>query len=276
MQVICVGVSHKTSPVELREQLALDEGQCVHIASGFLCDDSIGEAVALSTCNRTELYLYAEDASAARSAALARLAGCAGASAAELEPYAYVPHRPRRHRAPLPRGIESRLDGRRRGADPGADQGGPPDRRRLGLLERRPQQGLPPRHRGGQTRAHRDGHRRAAGVDQLRRRGARPPGLRQAREPRRPDPRGRRDERAHGDPPQGAGDPQDLRHQPYPVRRTGARRALRRLGRRVGPPRGAPRHRRHRHLARRQPRSTSSTRRRSSAPCEYAAIDRCS
>jgi glutamyl-tRNA reductase len=89
MQVICVGVSHKTSPVELREQLALDDGQCVHIASGFLRDDSIGEAVALSTCNRTELYLYAEDVSAARSAALARLAGCATTGADELEPYTY-------------------------------------------------------------------------------------------------------------------------------------------------------------------------------------------
>ena len=89
MQVICVGVSHKTSPVELRERLALDDGQCVHVASGFLRDDTIGEAVALSTCNRTELYLYSDDASAARSAALAQLGGCAGVSAAELEPYAY-------------------------------------------------------------------------------------------------------------------------------------------------------------------------------------------
>ena len=89
MQVICVGVSHKTSPVELRERLALDDGQCVHVASGFLHDETIGEAVALSTCNRTELYLYGEDTSAARSAALARLAGCGGATADELEPYAY-------------------------------------------------------------------------------------------------------------------------------------------------------------------------------------------
>jgi len=89
MQVICVGVSHKTTPLELRERLALDDGKCVHVASGFLRDDSIREAVALSTCNRTELYLYGEDTSAARSAALARLAGCGGASAAEIEPYAY-------------------------------------------------------------------------------------------------------------------------------------------------------------------------------------------
>jgi glutamyl-tRNA reductase len=89
VQVVCVGVSHKTTPVELRERLALDEGQCVHVASGSLRDATIGEAVAVSTCNRTELYLYAEDVQLARRAALERLAGCAGATADELEPYAY-------------------------------------------------------------------------------------------------------------------------------------------------------------------------------------------
>jgi glutamyl-tRNA reductase len=60
MKLTLTGVSHHNAPIELRERVALDLDACRALA-----DRLEGEAVVLSTCNRTELYLvqdeYAED-----------------------------------------------------------------------------------------------------------------------------------------------------------------------------------------------------------------------
>jgi glutamyl-tRNA reductase len=63
-----VGLSHHVAPVELRERVTLDLG-----AAGDLAR-SLGEAVCLSTCNRTEVYLAGDDPARAV-AALEQLAG---------------------------------------------------------------------------------------------------------------------------------------------------------------------------------------------------------
>jgi glutamyl-tRNA reductase len=52
-----VGVSHRRAPVELRERVALDRDGSAELARR-LADG--GEAVVLSTCNRTELYVARE------------------------------------------------------------------------------------------------------------------------------------------------------------------------------------------------------------------------
>jgi glutamyl-tRNA reductase len=51
-----VGVSHHRAPIELRERVALDLDACRALAQRLG-----GEAVVLSTCNRTELYLAREE-----------------------------------------------------------------------------------------------------------------------------------------------------------------------------------------------------------------------
>jgi glutamyl-tRNA reductase len=58
MSVVLVGISHHQAPVELRERAALDRERARNLA-GRLAGER-GEAVCLSTCNRTELYLAAE------------------------------------------------------------------------------------------------------------------------------------------------------------------------------------------------------------------------
>ncbi|HEY6055208.1 MAG TPA: glutamyl-tRNA reductase [Gaiellaceae bacterium] len=71
-RLVLVGLSHRVAPVEIRERVALDLEAAAALAA------ELGEAVCLSTCNRTELYLAAEDAQeaeAAAAAALSRLAG---------------------------------------------------------------------------------------------------------------------------------------------------------------------------------------------------------
>jgi len=59
-RVVLVGVSHHRAPVELRERAALDLTESAKLAR-TLAGES-GEAVCLSTCNRTELYLADDDA----------------------------------------------------------------------------------------------------------------------------------------------------------------------------------------------------------------------
>jgi glutamyl-tRNA reductase len=73
-RVVLVGISHHRAPVELRERAALDRGQAKKLARTLAGDG--GEAVCLSTCNRTELYLAggdADDAEARGEAALLAL-----------------------------------------------------------------------------------------------------------------------------------------------------------------------------------------------------------
>jgi glutamyl-tRNA reductase len=55
-----VGVSHHRAPIELRERVALDLEAC-RALGGRLAERLGGEAVVLSTCNRTELYLAREE-----------------------------------------------------------------------------------------------------------------------------------------------------------------------------------------------------------------------
>jgi glutamyl-tRNA reductase len=84
VSLLALGVSHKTAPVALRERLALSEGR----ASGFLAElvahDEIREAVTISTCNRTELYMVVGDVVEAESTALGALARQAGMPPTEL------------------------------------------------------------------------------------------------------------------------------------------------------------------------------------------------
>lgn len=53
----CLGVSHHTAPVALRERLAIDTRQRDFFRSGLLAQIESAETVFLSTCNRTELYI---------------------------------------------------------------------------------------------------------------------------------------------------------------------------------------------------------------------------
>ena len=89
MLVVVTGISHKTAPLELREKLALDTDAALRVGRDLLAHAGACEAVALSTCNRTELYTYAGDSLAASQAAVARLAEQARVPVAELEPSVY-------------------------------------------------------------------------------------------------------------------------------------------------------------------------------------------
>jgi glutamyl-tRNA reductase len=82
--LLALGVSHKTAPLPVRERLALPEGRAVSVLRELVGHADVHEAVAISTCNRTEVYLVVSDAVEAESATLAILARQAGIPPTDL------------------------------------------------------------------------------------------------------------------------------------------------------------------------------------------------
>jgi len=83
-ELLGIGASHKTAPLALRERIALTDHAAEPLLHELTAHPAIGEAVALSTCNRTELYLLVTDPVEAESAVLALLARRAGIRPTEL------------------------------------------------------------------------------------------------------------------------------------------------------------------------------------------------
>ena len=65
MEIVCLGLSHHTAPVELRERFAIPDGHLAAAAVELARLPGLGEAVIVSTCNRVEFYAAAEDATRA-------------------------------------------------------------------------------------------------------------------------------------------------------------------------------------------------------------------
>lgn len=58
--IVCVGLSHRTAPVALREQVALPTRSMRAAVRHLLAQAAVREVAVISTCNRTELYLCGE------------------------------------------------------------------------------------------------------------------------------------------------------------------------------------------------------------------------
>ena len=69
-ELLALGASHKTAALAVRERIALTEGGAEPLLHELTGHEEIGEAVALSTCNRTELYLMVRDPVEAESTVL--------------------------------------------------------------------------------------------------------------------------------------------------------------------------------------------------------------
>jgi glutamyl-tRNA reductase len=82
--LLALGISHKTAPVALRERLALPEGRATRILADLTAHAEIHETVAISTCNRTELYLVTGDPVEAENLVLSELSRQAGIRPTEL------------------------------------------------------------------------------------------------------------------------------------------------------------------------------------------------
>ncbi|MEX2107213.1 MAG: glutamyl-tRNA reductase [Solirubrobacterales bacterium] len=88
-ELLALGVSHKTAPLDLRERLSLTEGRAVSALNELTTAAGIHEAAAISTCNRTELYLIVSDPVEAESTALGVLTRQADIRPTELLGHLY-------------------------------------------------------------------------------------------------------------------------------------------------------------------------------------------
>jgi glutamyl-tRNA reductase len=90
-ELLALGISHKTAPVEVRERLALTEREAEQMLHDLVAQGGVQEAVAISTCNRTEVYLVSTDPVQAEAALLAHVARRAGIRPTELAGVVYSP-----------------------------------------------------------------------------------------------------------------------------------------------------------------------------------------
>ena len=56
MSVLVVGMSHRSAPVALLEQLSMDEKVQHGTGAALVAQPSLSEAMIISTCNRMEVY----------------------------------------------------------------------------------------------------------------------------------------------------------------------------------------------------------------------------
>ena len=61
MSIVAVGINHKTAPVSVREKISFNPDALSTALQSMLDTVKCKEAVILSTCNRTELYLVQDE-----------------------------------------------------------------------------------------------------------------------------------------------------------------------------------------------------------------------
>ncbi|MCW2679269.1 MAG: hemA, partial [Frankiales bacterium] len=90
MSVLVVGISHRSAPVSLLEQVTVGVGESSGVLSDLRSSGPLGEAVVLSTCNRVEVYADTEGFHAGVDAVSDLLARLSGVPLDELKRHLYV------------------------------------------------------------------------------------------------------------------------------------------------------------------------------------------
>jgi len=89
VQILLVGISHRTAPVELRERIDFQARGVADALRALAGRGSAREAVVVSTCNRAELYVACDEAAAARQDLVRFLSDFNGVAAGEIAPHVY-------------------------------------------------------------------------------------------------------------------------------------------------------------------------------------------
>jgi glutamyl-tRNA reductase len=76
-ELFLVGLSHKSAPIEIRERVALTGDALKDALAELRALEGAGEAFVVSTCNRVEVYVQAQDEDAACRFFTSRAPGCA-------------------------------------------------------------------------------------------------------------------------------------------------------------------------------------------------------
>lgn len=92
MSVVVIGVNHRTGPLSLLERVAISGDSVVKVLHDVCSRPNVNEAVVLSTCNRTEIYVVAERFHGAYADIRDVLCALGGLAPDELHPHLYSQH----------------------------------------------------------------------------------------------------------------------------------------------------------------------------------------
>jgi glutamyl-tRNA reductase len=90
MRLLLVGLSHKSAPVELREQVDFSRGDLGAAVAAFTSRVNGAGGVIVSTCNRVEVYTEGDDGDAARSLVAGFISDYHHVARETLEPHLYA------------------------------------------------------------------------------------------------------------------------------------------------------------------------------------------
>ena len=90
MSLLAVGLSYRTAPITLLERVALGAAECHRLEDELCRSDHIAEAVAVTTCNRLEIYAEVSKFHGGVADVGTRLAEATGVDLAELTDHLYV------------------------------------------------------------------------------------------------------------------------------------------------------------------------------------------
>jgi len=90
MPLFVAGLSHRNAPVELREQLAVEDDKLRELLHDLQASDALHEVMVLSTCNRVEVYGVADVPGEARALVFRSLCRHRGLDLAAVEPILYT------------------------------------------------------------------------------------------------------------------------------------------------------------------------------------------
>jgi len=89
IDLLLIGVSHKTAPVAVRERLAVEPDAIAAALVELTALSPVREAAMISTCNRVELYVAADDADRAAAELAGVLARRAGVAVGDIAEHLY-------------------------------------------------------------------------------------------------------------------------------------------------------------------------------------------
>ncbi len=112
-ELLAIGISHKTAHVAMRERMALTEREAERFTRELVAREEVREAVAISTCNRTEIYLVTTDPVQAEAELLGKLAQRAQIRPTQLVDVVYSPRNcdAARHLFRVTSGLDSMIVG---------------------------------------------------------------------------------------------------------------------------------------------------------------------
>jgi glutamyl-tRNA reductase len=90
VSILLFGVSHRSAPVSVLEQISINDSDQIKIVDKVLQSELVTEAMVLSTCNRVEVYAVVDAFHGGLAAIGQVLAEHSGMSMSDLTKYAYV------------------------------------------------------------------------------------------------------------------------------------------------------------------------------------------